>query len=281
MTYREIMQSTARRLQEAGIEEYNSDTRILMTEVTGQNMASVLYHADDELDEEILKKLTECTDRRCRREPLQYILGNQEFMGLKFLCNSSCLIPRPDTEMLVETVIKAMSEMKVSAGGKVLDMCTGSGCVGISLAAFVKGIDLTLSDISEEALEVTRKNLELNSVDARVVKSDIFSSIEGVYDVITANPPYIKTSMIQTLMPEVAVFEPKLALDGGEDGVVLYRRILKQAPEHLRKDGLLAFEIGDEEGEIISSLMKEAGFYDVTVLKDYCGFNRVVYGYRV
>lgn len=279
MTYREMMQLIEKRLQEAGIEEYKSDTRILMTEVTSQNMASVLFHANDDLDEEMIGKLTECTDRRCRREPLQYILGNQEFMGLKFVCRDTCLIPRPDTEMLVETAISEIKKMGIAGSFTLLDMCTGSGCVGISIAALLEQVELTLSDISEEALRVAQENLKLNKVEARLVQSDIFASIDEKYDVITANPPYIKTSMIQTLMPEVSVFEPKLALDGGEDGLVLYRQIIAGAPQHLRDGGLLAFEIGDEEGDEVSTLMEQNGFRDVKVLKDYCGFNRVVYGY--
>ena len=199
-------------------------------------------------------RMNKMIERRKKGEPLQYILGETEFMSLDFFVREGVLIPRSDTEILVETVIDKIGDKKTT----VADICTGSGCIGISIAHYKKNTDVELFDISDIALETAEKNIKRNNV---------------------SNPPYIEKAVIETLQTEVKDYEPRIALDGGEDGLVFYRRITETAHNFLKKGGLLAFEIGYNQGESIRGLMQN-DFYDTEVIKDLNDNDRVVIGLK-
>lgn len=222
-----------------------------------------------QLDEEQSRELSEMISRRLGHEPLQYILGKWEFMGLPFFVNENVLIPRQDTETLAEI---AEHFIKSRSYASMLDICTGSGCIGISIAKRT-GISAVLSDISIPALHVAKKNAELNGVCCSIIESDLFENIGGSFDIITANPPYIETGVCESLQPEVRM-EPRLALDGGDDGLKFYRRISDEFAEHLNRGGTLLMEIGFDQGESVPELFASIG--RVKVHKDICGNDRVV-----
>lgn len=213
--------------------------------------------------------------RRKKGEPLAYILGECEFMSLPFYVSDGVLVPRADTETLVETVMD-----RARGGEKILDICAGSGCVGISLAHFLKNAEVTLLDVSDKALSACEKNIEINRVQesARVKKCDILTEYpRDKFNIIVSNPPYIETAVIDTLATEVRDFEPRIALDGGKDGLVFYRRITEIAPQLLLCGGILAFEIGFDQGAAVSELMRK-DFTNVEIIKDLAGNDRVVIG---
>lgn len=221
-------------------------------------------------------RMNKMIERRKKGEPLQYILGETEFMSLDFFVREGVLIPRSDTEILVETVIDKIGDKKTT----VADICTGSGCIGISIAHYKKNTDVELFDISDIALETAEKNIKRNNVSDRVksYKMDILNEYpKKKYDVVISNPPYIEKAVIETLQTEVKDYEPRIALDGGEDGLVFYRRIAETAHNFLKKGGLLAFEIGYNQGESVRGLMQN-DFYDTEVIKDLNDNDRVVIG---
>lgn len=215
-------------------------------------------------------------ERRKKGEPLQYILGETEFMSLDFYVREGVLIPRSDTEILVETVLDKIYNSKTT----VADICTGSGCIGISIANYKENTEVELFDISDIALGTAEKNIKRNNVSQRVktYKMDILNEYpKKQYDIVVSNPPYIEKSVIETLQTEVKDYEPRLALDGGDDGLVFYRRISQVAHKFLKKDGLLAFEIGYNQGKSVRGLMQN-DFYNIEVIKDLSHNDRVVIG---
>ncbi len=219
-------------------------------------------------------------EKRCRRIPLEYIIGHTEFMGLLFRVDENVLVPRQDTETLVELLYPMCD------GKRVLDLCTGSGCIGLSIGALGKPSGLVLSDISSGALRVAQENLAAlqreGSFDVEIpvqfVCCNLFEGIDGVYDVIASNPPYIETGQIAGLMPEVGKYEPFSALDGGRDGLDFYRRIIHAAPDFLEEEGILCLEIGYDQGKRVSGLMRKRGFADIRIERDLAGKDRVVTG---
>lgn len=222
-------------------------------------------------------KVSEMVKRRMGGEPLQYILGECEFMSLDFCVESGVLIPRSDTETLAEEVIEKIDENKRM---KILDICAGSGCIGISIAHFRPNAYVDLADVSDKAIEIAEKNIVRNNVQNRVKvqKMDILKECpKDKYDIVVSNPPYIETDVINTLQTEVREHEPHIALDGGEDGLVFYRRITKIAPKILFKGGMLAFEIGYNQGQAVRALM-ENEFRDVRVIQDLSENDRAVTG---
>ena len=222
--------------------------------------------------EETYQKYQNMIAQRCRHIPLQHITGTQEFMGLEFDVNEHVLIPRQDTECLVERV------MQYANGKSVLDVCTGSGCIIISLRKHCSLRAATALDVSEEALKVACKNAKKLEAEVNFIQSDLFSQIKEKYDIIVSNPPYIPTKVIDGLMEEVREHEPMLALDGKEDGLYFYRKITSEAHQYLNSDGMLFFEIGHDQAEGVAALLKEHGFDQVTVEKDLAGLDRIVYG---
>lgn len=275
MTLKEIYEFGQEQLKKAGIDDATLDAWYLLEFVTGSSRAMYFLDMNKVLSSEHERLYREYVEIRAKHVPLQHITGVQEFMGLEFCVNEHVLVPRQDTEVLVESVLEVLK-----SGMDILDMCTGSGCILISLLklcglANVSGIGV---DISEEALKVASKNAEKLGVDAKLLHSDLFAEVDGKYDVIVSNPPYIRTGVIEELKEEVKFHDPFMALDGKEDGLYFYRKIVEESPKFLKKCGKLYFEIGHDQGEEVSKLMRDAGFADVTVKKDLAGLDRVVFG---
>lgn len=273
MTYREMYEYGARQLENAGIEEAALDARLLLEYICHTDRNELIVYGDrirSSMEEQFYKMVIE---KRAMHVPLQYITGEQEFMGLTFKVNENTLIPRQDTETLVEEGLHCLCD-----GMRILDMCTGSGCILLSLLKYSNECEGIGIDISEGALKVAEENATRLGINASFVLGDLFEKVNGRFDMIISNPPYIQTKVIETLMPEVREYEPSLALDGMEDGLFFYRKIVENAPKYLTHGGFLLFEIGYDQGEAVSEMMKEADFQDVKVVKDYIGNDRVVKG---
>ncbi len=273
MTFREALNVGTYILEQGKIENADGDAWTLLAYVCNIDRTFYLMHQQDSLTEEQKTQYRIVLTKRIERIPLQYITGEAGFMGLTFKVNSSVLIPRYDTEILVERVLK-----HINPGMKVLDMCTGSGCIGISIKHHCPETEVTAVDISRSAILLAKENARDNDVKIEWIQSNLFEKVKGRFPVIVSNPPYIPTEVIETLDDEVKVYEPMEALDGMEDGLHFYREIVSQAGNYLERRGMLFFEIGAEQGEAVSGLMKEAGFVDVCVEKDLAGLDRVVYG---
>ena len=273
MTFREAMSFGEEKLNSAGIVDAKTDAWLLLTYVCKIDRTFYYVHMDEAMSPEQLAEYEAILNKRAEHVPLQYITGEQEFMGLPFHVNESVLIPRQDTETLVEEALKI-----IRPGMKVLDMCTGSGCILISILKNVVDVEGFGYDISKQALNTAKENAKLNNVNATFERSDLFEEVVDKFDVIVSNPPYIPTEVIGGLMPEVAVYEPIQALDGKEDGLHFYRRIVADASRYLNENGRLLFEIGHDQGDAVSTLMTEAGYKDVRVMKDLAGNDRVVIG---
>jgi release factor glutamine methyltransferase len=273
MTYQEALSLGEKILGMADIEDAKNDAWWLLEMVCKIDRSFYYMHMDEDLLEEQVSEYENTLKKRAEHVPLQYIVGETEFMGLKFKVNSNVLIPRQDTETLVEEALKV-----VKPGMKVLDLCTGSGCIIISILHNVSEVEGYAIDISKQALLVAKENAKLNEVQVMFERSDLFDNVTGTFDVIVSNPPYIRTEEIAKLMPEVSHFEPIEALDGKEDGLYFYRRIIEQCREYLNPQGKILFEIGYDQGEEVSSLLREAGFYGVQIIKDLAHNDRVVCG---
>jgi len=276
MKYQECFQKGRNMLFAAQIEEATLDARLLLEHVCGTNRNDLLVHGDREVTADRERAYFEAIGQRAKRIPLQHITGTQNFMGLEFMVNGHVLIPRQDTEILVEEVLRQMTD-----GIKILDMCTGSGCILISLLHYSNWCEGVGADISGDALNVAERNaadILNNTAKYQFIQSDLFESVEGKFDIIVSNPPYIASSVIETLMPEVRAHEPIQALDGMEDGLHFYRKIVDESRSHLVKGGSLYFEIGYDQAEPVCKLMEKAGYKDIQVVKDYAGLDRVVYG---
>ena len=273
MTYREAIETGTRILQKENIADAKIDAWYLLQMACKIDRNFYYLHEEDELTAEQQSEYDSTVHKRAEHVPLQYIIGEQEFMGLKFKVNSNVLIPRQDTETLVEEALRV-----AKPGMRVLDLCTGSGCIIISLAKNVADISCTGSDISKQALLVAKENAKANEVEVEWERSDLFENISGTFDLIVSNPPYIPTGEIPGLMPEVRDFEPVDALDGKEDGLYFYRIITEKSPEYLTSDGYLYFEIGYDQGEAVSAMMRQCGYTQVEVIKDLAGNDRVVKG---
>ncbi len=273
MTYREAVEFGTKCLTDAGVPDAALDAWYLLQMVCKIERSYYYVHGEEDITQDAQKEYEIAVQKRAEHIPLQYIIGEQEFMGLRFKVNSNVLIPRQDTETLVEQVLKI-----VKPGMKVLDLCTGSGCVLISVLKNAPELTGMGSDISKTALLVAKENAKLHEVDAEWVRSNLFDNITETFDVIMANPPYISTGEILSLMPEVRDFEPENALDGGADGLDFYRKIAGQVKDYLNPGGYVYMEIGYDQGEAVSELMRNAGFTEVEVIKDLARNDRVVKG---
>ena len=248
------------------------DARVLLSYAAGVGNSALIFDMPDSAS---LDRFKEYIKMRQQGVPVHYIVGEREFMGLNFIINTSTLIPRPDTERLVELVI----EKNCTTAPLILDLCTGSGCIGISLASFISDSTVHLADISKEALSIADKNIARHSLKSRVssFQIDILNDeIKGNYDIIVSNPPYIETDVLSTL--EVSKTEPLLALDGGCDGLDFYRAIALKSVSALKKGGMLALEIGYNQAESVANLLKDS-FNQIEIFKDYGGNDRVVIAY--
>lgn len=278
MTYRECYEQGCRTLQAAGIEEAALDARLLLEAVCGTDRNDLLVHGEQPVAPEAEEKYLNWIRQRAEHIPLQQLTGEQDFMGLTFNVNEHVLIPRQDTEILVEEVLKELHD-----GMRVLDMCTGSGCILLSLLHYSNDCEGLGVDLSAEALEVAGRNVlkvltPEKAEHAHFLQSDLFEKVEGKFEIIVSNPPYIASAEVEKLMPEVRDHEPRMALDGTEDGLYFYRRIIEEAGKHLVSSGMLFFEIGYDQGQAVSELMREHGYREVQVVQDYAGLDRVVYG---
>ena len=274
MNYREAFETGKGTLVAAGIEEAELDARLLLEEICGTDRNTLLVYGGREVTEEERAQYKEMLEKRSAHIPLQQIIGRQSFMGLDFYVDENVLIPRQDTELLVEEALQELHD-----GMRILDLCTGSGCILLSLLKYSNDCEGIGADISEDALKVAERNrVRLGLENAAFVKSDLFEVVEGKFDMLVSNPPYICSDVIDTLMPEVREHEPRLALDGSADGLRFYRRILADCGAYLKPGGMLFFEIGYDQGEAVKRLMEENGFLEVEVKKDYGGLDRVVLG---
>lgn len=274
MQYAKLYQIGKEQLQKAGIAEAELDARLLLEFICHTDRNALYAHGDQEIEEEKMQDFLQLIEKRAVHIPLQHLTGEQNFMGLDFLVNEHVLIPRQDTEILVEEIMRDLHD-----GIRILDMCTGSGCILLSLLHYSNDCSGVGVDVSEDALAVARQNADrLAEKQAVFIQSDLFEKVEGSFDLIVSNPPYIRSQEIAGLMPEVREHEPHLALDGKDDGLHFYREIIKGAMPHLKRGGQLFFEIGYDQGEAVQALLAANGYTEIAVVKDYAGLDRVVYG---
>ena len=273
MNYTEAFLMGMQKLKEAEIGEAQLDARLLLEEVCGTDHNTLLCHGDREVSEAEEEQYRKALEQRAVHVPLQHLLGYQDFMGLRFQVNEYVLIPRQDTEILVEEAMRYLHD-----GMRILDLCTGSGCILLSLLHYSNDCEGTGVDISKEALQVAAQNAELLGIRADFLKSDLYEKVTGKFDLLVSNPPYIERAVIPTLMEEVREYDPYIALDGGEDGLDFYRRIIGGAQDYLKRGGQILMEIGSGQAQAVSELLREAGFKEIDVCRDFAGLDRVVSG---
>ncbi len=276
MTYNCAYRKGIEILRNAGIEAPANDAGVLLCLAAKCDRTFIYAHGDRMLEEGVRQHYQEMLRKRAHGYPLQHITGVQEFMSLIFEVSPDVLIPRQDTELLVEAVIDTCG----SGRTEILDMCTGSGCIAVSLAWHLTGCFVVAADIMPEAIRIAAKNASKNGVSERIcfIQSDLFAEIPTKkFDVIVSNPPYIRTRDIDGLRREVKGFEPAAALDGGIDGLAFYREIIRNSPAYLKNSGMLAFETGyDQAGEVAAMLTSDGRYQDIIILKDLAGIDRVV-----
>ncbi|MDO5520405.1 MAG: peptide chain release factor N(5)-glutamine methyltransferase [bacterium] len=272
LTLEQVLREGKEVLNAASIEEADLDAWYLLEYCFGVTRATYYMDMNAAADPEKYQWYLSLLEKRKERIPLSQITNSRDFYGFEFYVNENVLTPRQETEILVEEALK------ICENKSVLDVCTGSGCIIISLSKCTTLSKACGVDISEKALEVANKNKQLLEADVTLLQSDLFSNVTDTFDVIVSNPPYIPTKDIDELMPEVRLHEPMLALDGTEDGLEFYRKIVKASHQYLNKTGTIIFEIGYDQGEAVSTLLKEAGYIDVKVIKDLTGRDRVVSG---
>lgn len=273
MNYTEAFLMGMQKLKEAQIGEAQLDARLLLEEVCGTDHNTLLCHGDREVSEAEEEQYRKALEQRAVHVPLQHLLGYQDFMGLRFQVNEYVLIPRQDTEILVEEAMRYLHD-----GMRILDLCTGSGCILLSLLHYSNDCEGVGVDISQEALQVAAQNAELLGIKADFLKSDLYEKVTGKFDLLVSNPPYIERKVIPTLMEEVREYDPYIALDGGEDGLDFYRRIIGGAQDYLKRGGQILMEIGSGQAQAVSELLREAGFKEIDVCRDFAGLDRVVSG---
>lgn len=269
-TYKQLLQTGRELLKQQGIADADVDAWYLLAHVFKLKRTDLLLQGDYFAEEDGKNRYLELLQKRADHIPLQHIIGTQEFMGLEFMVNEHVLIPRQDTETLVEEVLSYCEDKTV------LDMCTGSGCIILSLAKLRRLKRAVGVDLSQQALQVATKNALAHNVRIEWIQSNLFDNVEGSFDILVSNPPYIPSSDIEELMPEVKEYEPRMALDGSKDGLEFYRCISKEAKRHLNPDGLLFYEIGYNQGDAVKKILTEEGFTDIMIKKDLGGHDRVV-----
>lgn len=285
MTFFNALKDGASVLSRAGVDSPAIEAVILFCHLFGMDKAFVYSHPDNQISDEQYKSYKDAISRRASGTPAQYILGMQEFMSLEFIVSPAVLIPRPETELLAEAAIEYIAKSErvpAKSDFEVLDIGTGSGCIAVSIAHYVKNCRVTAEDISPECLSIARRNSEKHSVSERIefVLSDLFENLPGrKYDLILSNPPYIPTQDISKLQTEVKAHEPFGALDGGVDGLRIITSIIEKAPAHLNNGGMLGFEIGIGQEEQCMKLMKES-FSSLRIKKDLQGIPRIITGIK-
>ena len=279
-TYNNLYLDIRQRLRAAGIESATLEARELVCFGTGKSREELARSGGLYASPELEQRVQKLVDRHLAGEPVAYLIGEWEFYGLPLDISPDVLIPRPDTEVLVEEAVKYLQEQEEC---RVLDLCSGSGCIGLALASQVSRVRVVLGEYSDAALKICRQNIRRNGLSARVVSVQADARERpgrtlGEFQCIISNPPYIPTAVIATLEPEVREHEPMMALDGTEDGLKFYRQIAKEAGAWLKPGGSIYLEIGYDQGEAVSGLLADAGFTNVRVVKDLPGKERVVCG---
>ena len=285
MNIRDALKRGCEVLEGAGSESPRLDAQVLLLAVLREERTVLVSHPERELASQEEQLYNQYISERALGKPVSYITGMKEFMGLEFAVNEAVLIPRPETELLVEEAVRVLNGKAM----RVLDLCTGSGAITVSIRHFVPQAEVTATDLSEEALKVARENAErLTAGGIRFLQGDLFEAFSNLqapgselFNLIVSNPPYIPAKVIDGLMPDVKDFEPRLALDGGTDGLDIYRRLIPQAAEHLAPGGVLLLEIGFDQGETVPDLCRQAGLGNIAVLKDLAGLDRVVRAERI
>ncbi len=271
--YEKLLSFGENELKEANIIEADIDAWYLLSYVFSISKMTYLLDRNKEiqLDDEKISFYKTLIRKRKKRIPLQHLTNEQEFMGLEFFVNEHVLIPRQDTEVLVEEVLKD------GYGERIIDICTGSGCIAISLDKLGHFKEVVGVDISKEALEVAKRNNEKLSASVNFIESDLFTNVENkTFDCIVSNPPYIRKEVIETLEPEVKDFEPYIALYGPDEGLYFYEKIARIGKAYLQPNGKIYFEIGHDQGDAVSHILKKNGYKDIFVIKDLAGLDRVV-----
>lgn len=278
MTQYQLVTAGKEKLNEHNVPDADIDAELLWLFVSKQDKMAYIMNRQEDVTETIRSSYEALIDKRSKRIPLQYITGIQCFMGYDFETVPDVLIPRFDTEVLVEQANRLIQDIH-SDKMSVLDMCCGSGCIGLSVALMNQDIHIDLCDISDSAIALTTKNAKrLEVSDYTVIKSDLFDKIDKRYDMILSNPPYIESKVIDGLMPEVRDYEPRLALDGDADGLKFYRAIIENAESYLNEKGYILFEIGNHQAHDVQQLLVDKHFEDVRVVKDLAENDRVVIG---
>ena len=281
MTIAEAIDQASRRLHAAGVPAAPFDAELLLRHVLGRDRAWIITHGTDPLDGKHLALFEDAVRRREKREPLQHIIGTQEFWGLDFIVTRDVLIPRPETELAVEAVVAAAKEHRPQI---IVDVCTGSACIAVSIAKALPEVRIFATDRSEKALEIARLNAQRHEVSGRIrfLEGDLFAPLEeldlrGRVDIITANPPYVRSGDLPLLQPEVRDYEPGIALVAGADGTEIAERIIAAAPEYLRSGGSLVMEMGmDQAGSIVSMVERTKAYAQPALLKDLLEIDRVI-----
>jgi release factor glutamine methyltransferase len=269
-------------LKEENIDSYMIDCQLVLGKVLNLDRMSIILNREVEVDEQKVEQYFKLIDKRKNKMPVKYITEEAEFMGIELFIKEGVLIPRPDTETLVEEAIKEIKQKKLA---KICDVCCGSGAIGISIAKLLDNTIVSCCDISDTAEEVTKTNIRKLSLEGRVsfFKSDLLAFAVGEklqFDAIVSNPPYIRSEVIPTLMEDVKHYEPYIALWGGEDGLDFYRRITEESLKVLKSGGLLAYEIGYDQSGAVENILIESGYINVRTVKDLAGNDRVVLGIK-
>lgn len=274
MTHMELLSWGERQLADCEIVDAETDAWILLEYVTGMDRAAYFLNRQEAVPVNEMESYQQLIRRRSERIPLQHITGEQDFMGMTFAVSDAVLIPRQDTETLVELVLPYVK------GKRVLDVCTGSGCIAVSLQKLGDPLLCHGVDISEAALAVAGKNAENLDADVQLWQSDLLEQVEEKYDIIVSNPPYIPPDVISELMPEVREHEPRIALDGGRDGLDFYRRLATEARDHLERNGRLYLEIGYDQGAAVADLLQQQAYQEIRIHQDLTGKDRVISAVR-
>lgn len=262
-------------LKAAEIPSPRLEANVLLCHVLGVDRGALLRMQPEELEEEAYARYCALVERRAKGEPTAYLLGSREFMSLDFAVNEAVLIPRPDTEILVEAVLEAAKGYESPI---IFDICCGSGCIGVSLAHYLPNAAVTLVDLSSAAVSVAKQNAARHApTNATVLEEDAFH-LEGECDIFVSNPPYIETAVVDGLQTEVRDHEPRMALDGGADGLDFYRHFAETAMQNLRQGGMIALEVGHDQARVVGRLLEENGWSDVQIIADLAGIERVVLG---
>ena len=283
MTLNAVCKQGEKILKDAGIADADFDSLYLLEHFFGADRTALILHGDRTADESLCERFFSAIEERTTGKPLQYIVGKWNFMGYDFYVGEGVLIPRDDTEILVETAIDYLKKTNIK-NPKVIDLCSGSGAIAVSVAKMFPDSDVIALEYSDLAIEYLKKNIKLNCADnVRVFKGDVTKCYEEFqdeqFDIVISNPPYIQSEEIDTLQPELQ-FEPRMALDGGKDGLYFYRIITAKWSNKVRQGGMIAFEVGEEQFEPVSEFVKNRGFEGVTYKLDLQGFKRTVNGIK-